>query len=101
MVQVTAMESISPTNLHNGKRHQLKVKGAKLLFDFIKICAEIVQHILGYSFCTQHHILAQCCQKSLVNINHTFYYLMLAENYELLLVQNDSMQRYVKATGLS
>jgi hypothetical protein len=56
------MESISPTNLHNGKRHQHKVKGAKLLFDFTKICAEILQQILGYSFCSQHHILAQCCQ---------------------------------------
>jgi hypothetical protein len=33
-----------------------------LLFCAANICAEHLLHILGYTFCTEHHILAQCCQ---------------------------------------
>jgi hypothetical protein len=34
----------------------------KMLFCFTNISAEILLHILGYNFCSQHHILARFCQ---------------------------------------
>jgi hypothetical protein len=33
-----------------------------MLFYFTNISAEILLHTLGYSFCTEDHILAQHCQ---------------------------------------
>jgi hypothetical protein len=34
----------------------------KMLFFFTNISATILVHVLGYSFCTEHHILAHFCQ---------------------------------------
>jgi hypothetical protein len=33
----------------------------KMLLCFANISAEILLHILGYSFCTEHHILVHFC----------------------------------------
>jgi hypothetical protein len=36
----------------------------KMLFCFSYISAEILVLVLGYSFCTEHHILAHFCQNA-------------------------------------
>jgi hypothetical protein len=48
--------------LHNAQSCKHKVNGVKMLFCFTNISAEILLHVLGYSFYTQHHILAHICQ---------------------------------------
>jgi hypothetical protein len=39
----------------------IKYMAQKILFFHFNIWAEILLHILGYSFCSEHHILAQLC----------------------------------------
>jgi hypothetical protein len=44
----------------------VKKMAQNMLFCLTKICTKILQHILGYSFCTKHLILVQFCQRLLI-----------------------------------
>jgi hypothetical protein len=50
--------SISQTNLPNADRHQHEVTAAKGAVRFQQHFCQLLLHILGYSFCTEHHTLA-------------------------------------------
>jgi hypothetical protein len=47
----------SATNLHNAQSSSTKEIAQNMLFSFTNISAEILLHTLGYSFCTESHIL--------------------------------------------
>jgi hypothetical protein len=64
--------SISPTSLRNVQRHQHRVNNIQDGSLFTIIFAKILLLIVGYGFCTEHHILAHFSKMQLPLRHQTF-----------------------------